>query len=67
MVLGGQEEKKEEKGKGEGGRGKEEEREDHVFLTFRMVKGRASDAPDRRSAWKVTCAHHGRISLITSL
>ena len=46
---------------------KEEEREDRVFLTFRMVKGRASAAPARRSAWKVTCAHHGRISLITSL
>ena len=43
--LGGQEEKKEEKGKGEGRRRKEEEREDRVFLTFRMVKGRASAAP----------------------
>ena len=66
-VLGGQEEKKEEKGKREGGRGKEEGREDRVFLTFRMVTGRASAALARRSAWKVTCAHHGRISLITSL
>ena len=44
-VLGGQEEKKEEKGKGEGRRRKEEEREDRVFLTFRMVKGRGSAAP----------------------
>ena len=67
MVLGGQEEKKEEKGKGEGGRGEEEEVEGHVFLTFRMVKGRASDAPDRRSTWKVICAHHDQISLITLL
>ena len=47
-------------GEGEGGRLEEEVEEDHVFLTFRMVKGRASDAPDQRSAWTVTCAHHGR-------
>ena len=40
-VLGVQEERREEKGKGEGGRGKEEEREDRVFLTFWMVTGRA--------------------------
>ena len=46
-VLGVQEERKEEKGKGEGGRGEEDEREDHVFLTFRMVKGRASAGSDR--------------------
>ena len=32
--------------KGEGGRRKEEEREDRVFLTFRMVKGRASAGSD---------------------
>ena len=44
-VLGGQEERKEEKGKGEGRRRKEAEREDRVFLTFWMVTGRASDAP----------------------
>ena len=31
--------------KGEGGRRKEEEEKDRVFLTFWMVKGRASDAP----------------------
>ena len=47
MVFGGQDGKKEERGKGEGGRRREEEREDRVFLTFRMVKGRASDAPAR--------------------
>ena len=45
-VLGGQEEKREEKGKGEGGRRKEEEREDRVFLTFWMVKGRATAGSD---------------------
>ena len=46
--------------------GEEEEwREEHVFLTFRMVKGRASDASARRSAWTVTFAHHGRISFTT--
>ena len=45
-VLGVQEEKKEEEGKGEGRRRKEEGREDRVFLTFRMVTGRASAAPD---------------------
>ena len=45
-VLGGQEEKKEKEGKGEGGRRKEEEREDRVFLTFWMVKGRASAGSD---------------------
>ena len=32
--------------KGEGGRGEEEEREGHVFLTFRMVTGRASLGSD---------------------
>ena len=39
-VLGVQEERKEEEGKGERGRGEEEE--DHVFLTFWMVTGRAT-------------------------
>ena len=33
-------------GKGEGRRGEEEERKGHVFLTFRMVSGRASAALD---------------------
>ena len=51
--------------KRKGRRGEEEEAD--VFLTFRMVTGRASAASDRRSAWKATCAHHGSISLITSL
>ena len=46
-VLGVQEESGEEEGKGEAGRGEKEEREGHVFLTFRMVTGRASAAPDR--------------------
>ena len=50
--------------KREGRRGEEEE---DVFLTFRMVTGRASAASDRTSAWKAICAHHGPISLITSL
>ena len=67
MVLEDHEERKEEKEKGEGRRGKEEGREDRVFLTFRMVKGRASDAPARWSAWKVTCAHQCRISFTTLL
>ena len=49
-VLGSQEERKEEEGKGEGRRGEEEVEEGHVFLTFWMVTGRASDAPARRSA-----------------
>ena len=40
MVLGVQEERKEEEGKGERGRGEEEE--DHVFLTFWTVTGRAT-------------------------
>ena len=42
-----------------GRRGEEEEREGQVFLTFRMVIGRASAAPDRTSAWTVTFALHG--------
>ena len=64
-VLGVHEERKEEKGKGrerEGGRGEE----GPVFLTFRMVTGRATAGSDRTSAWKVTCAHHGQISFTTS-
>ena len=40
-VLGVHKERKEEEGKGEGGRGEEDEREGHLFLTFRMVIGRA--------------------------
>ena len=47
IVLGVQEERGEEEGKGEGRRGEEEEREDHVFLTFWMVTGRASAVSDR--------------------
>ena len=37
-----------------------------MFLTFRMVTGQASAAPDRRSAWKAAVAHHGQISVMTS-
>ena len=33
-------------GKGEEGRGEKEEREGHVFLTFRMVTGRATSRSD---------------------
>ena len=44
-------------GKGEGGRGEKEEREGHVFLTFRMVIGRVISGVDLGSAWKVTCTH----------
>ena len=65
-VLGVQEEMKEEEGKGEGGRGEEEEREGTVLFTFGMVTGRATAVSDRRSAWKVTCAHHGQILFTTS-
>ena len=54
-VLGVHEMRKEEKGKGEGGRGEEEEREGLVFLTFRMVIGRATS--DRTSAWKSHFVH----------
>ena len=53
--------------KGEGRKGEEEERAGHVFLTFRMVNGRATAASDRRSAWKATCAHDGRILFATLL
>ena len=56
----------EEKRERERERGEEEEREGHVFLTFRMVTGRATSGSDRTSAWKVTCAHHGQISFTTS-
>ena len=45
-VLGVQEEKKEQEGKGEGGRRMEEERAGHVCLTFRMVTGRATAGSD---------------------
>ena len=65
-MLGVQEERKEEEGKGEGGSRMEEERAGTVFLTFRMVSGRATAGVDRRSAWTVTCAHHCRISFTTS-
>ena len=54
-------------GKGEGGRRMEEERAGTVFLTFRMVTGRATAGPDRTSAWKVTCAHHCQFSFTASL
>ena len=60
------EERKEEGGKGEGGRGEKERAEDHVFLTIRMVNGRATAGSDRRSAWKATCDHHGQILFMTS-
>ena len=60
-------EEKEEEGKGEGGRRMEQERAGPVFLTFRMVTGRATARSERRSAWTVTCAHHGQISLMTLL
>ena len=33
-------------GKGEGGRGEKEEREGHMFLTFRVVTGRATSGSD---------------------
>ena len=46
-VSGVQEESGEEEEKGEGRRGEEEEREDHGFLTFWMVTGRASAGSDR--------------------
>ena len=59
--------KRRKKRKGRRGEGGGEEEEADVFLTFRMVTGRASAASDRRSAWKATCAHHGSISLVTSL
>ena len=65
-VSGVHEERKAEEGKGEGGRGEEEREGEHVFLTFRMVTGRASAVSDRRSAWEVTCAFHGQISFTTS-
>ena len=65
-VSGVHEERKEEEGDGERGRGEEEESEGTVFLTFRMVIGRASAVSDRRSAWVVICAYHGQISFMTS-
>ena len=40
---------------------------EHVFLTFRMVKGQASDAEDLRLAWVTILAHHGQILLIMLL
>ena len=64
-VLGVHEKRKEVEGKGEGGRGEEEE--EHVFLTFRMVTGRATFGADRTSAGKATCAQHGQISFVTVL
>ena len=50
MVLGVQEERREEGRKGEGEMGKEGERADTGFLTFWMVKGRPASGVDRRSA-----------------
>ena len=50
---------------GEGGWMEKERAEDHVFLTFRMVEGRASAATDRRSAWVTIWAYHDRILFTT--
>ena len=51
----------------EGGRRMEEERAGHVFLTFRMVSGRATFRADPWWSWAAICAHHDQISFMTLL
>ena len=56
--------KKRKERRREGGEGRSGGR-NTWFLTFRMVKGRASDAQDLRSAWVTIWAYHDRILFTT--
>ena len=66
-VLEVLEERKEEEGRREGGRRMDEEKAGHVFLTFRMVTGRATFRADPWWSWAAMCTHHDQISFMTLL